>query len=144
MQNILNSNKTTKESEIIMNQIVFSAGFVQANIFCSLLCILLPILFVWYQKRKNGVKPGAFFIGAAFCLLFSYVAATIVNVLIFSIPGLFILFQFKNTSGLLGTVRSLLPWYSFDHRSIYRIEVCNKKTSGQGKCADFRSWYGRF
>ena len=70
MQTILNSNITTKESEIIMNQIVFSAGFVQANIFCSLLCILLPILFVWYQKRKNGVKPGAFFIGAAFCLLF--------------------------------------------------------------------------
>ncbi|MEI3286146.1 MAG: hypothetical protein V8R84_13170 [Eubacterium sp.] len=72
-----------------MNQIVFSAGFVQANIFCSLLCILLPILFVWYQKRKKGVRPGAFFIGAAFCLLFSYVAATIVNVLIFSIPGFY-------------------------------------------------------
>ena len=79
-----------------MNQIVFSAGFVQANIFCSLLCILLPILFVWYQKRKNGVKPGAFFIGAAFCLLFSYVAATIVNVLIFSIPGLLSFFSAKN------------------------------------------------
>ena len=78
-----------------MNQIVFSAGFVQANIFCSLLCILLPILFVWYQKRKNGVKPGAFFIGAAFCLLFSYVAATIVNVLIFSIPGLLSFFSSK-------------------------------------------------
>ena len=96
MQNILNSNKTTKESEIIMNQIVFSAGFVQANNFCSLLCILLPILFVWYQKRKNGVKPGAFFIGAAFCLLFSYVATTIVNVLIFSIPGLLSFFSAKN------------------------------------------------
>ena len=79
-----------------MNQIVFSAGFVQANIFCSLLCILLPILFVWYQKRKNGVKPGAFFIGAAFCLLFSYVAATIVNVLIFSIPWLLSFFSTKN------------------------------------------------
>ena len=79
-----------------MNQIVFSAGFVQANIFCSLLCILLPILFVWYQKRKNGVKPGAFFIGAAFCLLFSYVATTIVNVLIFSIPGLLSFFSAKN------------------------------------------------
>lgn len=78
-----------------MNQIVFSAGFVQANIFCSLLCILLPILFVWYQKRKNGVKPGAFFIGAAFCLLFSYVATTIVNVLIFSIPGLLSFFSSK-------------------------------------------------
>ena len=79
-----------------MNQIVFSAGFVQANIFCSLLCILLPILFVWYQKRKKGVRPGAFFIGAAFCLLFSYVAATIVNVLIFSIPGLLSFFSAKN------------------------------------------------
>lgn len=79
-----------------MNQIVFSAGFVQANIFCSLLCILLPILFVWYQKRKNGVKPGAFFIGAAFCLLFSYVAAIIVNVLIVSTPGLLSFFSAKN------------------------------------------------
>ena len=58
--------------------------------------------------------------------------------------GAFILFQCKKSSGLLGTVRSFLPWYSFNHRSIYRIEVCNEKTSGQGKCADFRSWYGRF
>ena len=39
----------------------------------------------------------------------------------------FILFQCKKSSGLLGTVRSLLPWYSFDYRSIYRIEVCNEK-----------------
>ena len=141
MQTILNSNITTKESEIIMNQIVFSAGFVQANIFCSLLCILLPILFVWYQKRKNGVKPGAFFIGAAFCLLFSYVAATIVNVLIFSIPWLLSFFSTKNHPVYSAL---FLPWYSFNHRSIYRIEVCNEKTPGQGKCADFRSWYGRF
>lgn len=143
MQTILNSNITTKESEIIMNQIVFSAGFVQANIFCSLLCILLPILFVWYQKRKNGVKPGAFFIGAAFCLLFSYVAATIVNVLIFSIPWLLSFFSTKNHPVYSALFGAFSLGILFNHRSIYRIEVCNEKTPGQGN-ADFRSWYGRF
>lgn len=144
MQTILNSNKTTKESEIIMNQIVFSAGFVQANIFCSLLCILLPILFVWYQKRKNGSKTRGIFYWS--CVLPALFLRCHHNCECFDFfnSGAFILFQCKKSSGLLGTVRSLLPWYSFDYRSIYRIEVCNEKTSGQGKCADFRSWYGRF
>ena len=140
MQTILNSNKTTKESEIIMNQIVFSAGFVQANIFCSLLC-RLNLRFMGRPKRRKTrgifywscVLPALFLRCRHNCECFDFFNS-----------GAFILFQCKKSSGLLGTVRSLLPWYSFDYRSIYRIEVCNEKTSGQGKCADFRSWYGRF
>ena len=72
-----------------MNQIVFQRDLFKQIFFVPLLCILLPILFVWYQKRKNGVKTGCIFIGAAFCLLFSYVAATIVNVLIFQFRGFY-------------------------------------------------------
>ncbi len=64
--------------------IVFPASFIQANIFSALLCILLPLLFLWYYKRKTGVKIGSFFIGAAFCLLFSFIVPSILNILILS------------------------------------------------------------
>lgn len=144
MQTILNSNKTTKESEIIMNQIVFSAGFVQANIF--LFAALHPAadFICMVSETEKRCKTGCIFYWG--CILPALFLRCHHNCECFDFfnSGAFILFQFKNTSGLLGTVRSFLPWYSFDHRSIYRIEVCNEKTSGQGKCAAFRSWYGRF
>lgn len=64
--------------------IVFPASFIQANIFSALLCILLPLLFLWYYKRKTGVKTGSFFIGAAFCLLFAFIVPSLLNILILS------------------------------------------------------------
>ncbi len=68
-----------------MQNITFSPGFIRANIFSALLCILLPILFLWYYKKKTGVKLGSFFIGAAFCLLFTYIAPVFLNLVIYSL-----------------------------------------------------------
>lgn len=71
-----------------MQNIVFPIGFIRANIFSALLCILLPVLFLWYYKRKTGVKLGSFFVGAAFCLLFTFLAYSILNIVILSGLGL--------------------------------------------------------
>ena len=79
-----------------MQNIVFPISFIRANIFSALLCILLPILFLWYYKRKTGVKLGSFFIGAAFCLLFSFVVPSILNILILSRLGLASFFNATN------------------------------------------------
>lgn len=68
--------------------IVFPGSFIQANIFCALLCILVPVLFLWYYRKKTGVKIGAFFVGAAFCLLFSFLVTYLVNILVLSVFGL--------------------------------------------------------
>lgn len=68
--------------------IVFSGSYIQSNLFSAFLCILLPIGFLWYYKRKTSVKVGPFFIGAAFSLLFSYLITYIWNILILSGTGL--------------------------------------------------------
>lgn len=68
--------------------IVFPASYVQVNIFSALLCILVPILFLWYYKKKTGVKIGAFFIGAAFFMLFSFILSYVLNILVISVFGL--------------------------------------------------------
>lgn len=68
--------------------IVFSGSYIQSNLLSAFICILLPIGFLWYYKRKTGVKVGAFFIGAAFSLLFSYFVTYTWNILILSVTGL--------------------------------------------------------
>lgn len=68
--------------------IVFSGSYIQSNLFSAFLCILLPIGFLWYYKRKTSVQIGPFFIGAAFSLLFSYLVTYIGNILILSVTGL--------------------------------------------------------
>lgn len=68
--------------------IVFPGSFIQANLFSALLCILVPVLFLWYYKKKTGVKIGAFFVGAAFCLLFSFIITYVLNILVLSVSGL--------------------------------------------------------
>ena len=69
-------------------QIVFPGSFIQANIFSALLCILVPVLFLWYYKKRTGCKISAFFVGAAFCLLFSFIITYILNILVLSVSGL--------------------------------------------------------
>lgn len=99
--------------------IVFSGSFIQANMFSAFLCIVLPILFLWYYKRKTGVKISAFFIGAAFCLLFTYLVTYILNILVLSVSGLGGFLSSKNhpvysaiygscSIGLVSTIGSLI------------------------------------
>lgn len=92
MQDSLIDSLSTAESEI---NIVFPGSFIQANIFSALLCILVPILFLWYYKKKTGVKISSFFVGAAFCLLFSFILTYIVNILFLSVTGLGSFFNSK-------------------------------------------------
>lgn len=76
---------STVEPEI---NIVFPGSFIQANLFSALLCILVPVLFLWFYKKKTGCRIGAFFVGAAFCLLFSFLITYVLNLVVLSVSGL--------------------------------------------------------
>ena len=76
-----------------MNQIVFSSSSIQSWIFCIFMCIVAPLLFLWYYKRKNDVKISSFFVGLAFSLLFSFIVAVSLNTLMLQTLGFSFLYE---------------------------------------------------
>ena len=79
-----------------MDQIVFSSSSIQSWIFAIFLCVVAPLLFLWYFKRKNDIKASSFLVGVAFSLLFSFIVAVCVNTLVLQTLGFTFLFEPKN------------------------------------------------
>lgn len=71
-----------------MNTIIFSSATIQSWIFSIFLSIIIPLCFLWYLKRKTEAKIVSFFSGVGFSLLFSFILAVIVNILLLQTVGL--------------------------------------------------------
>ena len=76
-----------------MNPIVFSSSSIQSWIFSIFLCIVVPLCFFWYFKKKNTIKGSSFLVGMAFSLLFTFILAVCLNTLILQTFGFTFLFE---------------------------------------------------
>ncbi len=68
--------------------IVFPSSYIQANIVSILLTIAIPIIFLWYYKRRTHVKIGSFFVGLGFSCLFTYLLTYVCESVVISLFGL--------------------------------------------------------
>ena len=65
-----------------METIVFSSSLIQSWIFSIFLCVVAPLCFLWYIKKKTEAKIRSFFVGIAFSLLFSFILSVFVNIVL--------------------------------------------------------------
>lgn len=79
-----------------MNTITFSGATINAWIFSIFLCVVAPLCFLWYFKKRTGAKVISFLIGVAFSLLFSFIVYIIVNIIFLQVLGLAFLFRSDN------------------------------------------------
>ena len=112
-----------------MSAIVFSSATIQSWVFCLFLCVVAPLCFLWYLKKKTGAKVGSFFVGIAFSLLFSFIAGVFLNIIILQVFGLGFLFGSANhpvysalygavTAGLLACIGSYVGLkYAMNNRT---------------------------
>ena len=71
-----------------MNTIIFSGSTIQSWIFAIFLCVVAPLCFLWYFKKKTGAKVSSFLAGIAFSLLFSFIGGVFLNIIVLRIFGL--------------------------------------------------------
>lgn len=79
-----------------METIVFSSSLIQSWIFSIFLCVVAPLCFLWYIKKKNEAKIRSFFVGIAFSLLFSFILSVFVNIVLLQFFGLAPFFADQN------------------------------------------------
>ena len=79
-----------------MNTIIFSGATINSWIFCIFLCVIAPLCFLWFFKKKTGAKITSFLIGIGFSLLFSFIIYTVLNIILLQIFGLGFLFRSDN------------------------------------------------
>lgn len=79
-----------------MSAIVFPAAIIQAWVFCVFLCVVAPLCYLWYVKKKTGAKISSFFVGIAFSLLFSFIVGVFFQIILLQILGLGSLFASAN------------------------------------------------
>ncbi len=65
-----------------MYDISFPAETVQMMISMVVFCILLPILFLWFYKKKCGGNISSFFIGAGIAFLIVFMVGSLFNVML--------------------------------------------------------------
>lgn len=65
-----------------MYDISFPAETVQMMISMVVFCILLPIIFLWFYKKRCGGYISSFFIGAGIAFLIVFMVGSLLNVLI--------------------------------------------------------------
>lgn len=75
-----------------MNTIIFSGSTIQSWIFSIFLCVVAPLCFLWYFKKKTGAKVSSFLAGIAFSLLFSFIGGVFLNILVLRLFSLGFLF----------------------------------------------------
>lgn len=79
-----------------MNTIIFSSATINSWIFSIFLCVIAPLCFLWFFKKKTGAKITSFLIGIGFSLLFSFIANVILNIILLQVFGLGYLFRSDN------------------------------------------------
>ncbi len=79
-----------------MNTIIFSGATINSWIFSIFLCVITPLCFLWFFKKKTGAKITSFLIGIGFSLLFSFIIYTVLNIILLQIFGLGFLFRSDN------------------------------------------------
>lgn len=90
-----------------MSTIVFPSATIQSWIFSIFLCMVVPLCYLWYIKKKTNAKAVSFFAGLAFSLLFSFILGILINIILLQMLGLGFLFGSANHpvySALYGSV----------------------------------------